>query len=103
MTALELQIRDAGEASTHEENLVRAWTRRKPAWNRTDTARWLSERSEPLLAWLRRRQTNAPAHSRQMGYWLKENATARFNHAHQKLAVSTEEQRSRLTIDELMR
>ena len=86
MTSTALQLRDAKAATEHETVLVQAWRKRRPEWTRTDTARWLNDRSEPLLAWLRRRSPRAPQHSRQMGYWVKENEPAIFTRAHERLA-----------------
>lgn len=102
MTAAALQLRDARAASTQEAGLVLAWARRRPAWTRTDSARWLNDRSEPLLAWLRRRAGRAPAHSRQMGYWLKAERPDLFNSAHTRLAAAKAEARETLIIDEVM-
>lgn len=104
MTSAALQIREAQAASQHEAALVQAWSRRRPQWTRTDSARWLSERSEPLLAWLRRRSPRAPAHSRQMGYWLKENEPAIFDRAHTRLAACRQAAaRERMLIEEVLR
>jgi len=86
-----------------DNNNVRAWQRRKP-WTRTDTARWLNGRNEPLLAWLRRKTVKAPSHSNQMGYWLKEHAVEIFDRAHKKLAgYATDADREAVLIDEVLR
>jgi hypothetical protein len=65
--------------------LEQAWQRRRP-WSRTDTARFLDDRSEPLLALLRRRPGEWPKHSRQFGQWLRTNQTRIFDRAHRLLA-----------------
>lgn len=104
MTAEAIQLKEAQEASQHEAVLVRAWGRRRPAWTRTDTARWLNERSEPVLAWLRRRAARSPSHSRQMGYWVKENEPAIFARAHERLArCGNNQDREQLLTDEVLR
>lgn len=69
------------------------WSRRR-TWSRTDTARWLSERSEPVLALLRRRPGQWPKHTKQIGYWLREQAPNIFDRAHLALAaLANDEQR----------
>lgn len=104
MTSSALQLRDAQAATQHEAALVRAWDKRRPRWTRTDTARWLNDRSEPVLAWLRRRSPHAPGHSRQMGYWVKENEAAIFARAHERLArCANQQDRDQLLIDEVLR
>lgn len=77
-----------------------AWEKRRPAWTRTDTARWLNERSPSVLAWLRRLDPQAPAHSGAMGRWLQGERPAFFARAHRKLAACArdEAQRARLNI-----
>lgn len=102
MTTAAIQLREAEAATAQEAKLVRAWERRRPAWTRTDTARWLSDRSEPLLARLRRRG-HAPAHSRQMGYWLKDNLPAAFARAHTRLLETDADTRDSLLIDDVLR
>lgn len=104
MTAAAIQLKEAQAASLHEAVLVRAWSKRRPQWTRTDTARWLNDRSEPLLAWLRRRSPHAPSHSRQMGYWVKEEEPTIFARAHERLArCANSEDRDQLLIDEVLR
>lgn len=104
MTAEAIQLKEAQAATQHEAVLVRAWTKRRPAWTRTDTARWLNERSEPLLARLRRRAGRAPSHSRQIGYWVKENEPTLFARAHERLArCANSQDRDQLLIDEVLR
>lgn len=102
MTAAAIQLKEARAATSQEAGLVLAWAKRRPAWTRTDSARWLNERSEPLLAWLRRRAGRAPAHSRQMGYWLKEERPDLFNPAHSRLAAARAADRETLRLDEVM-
>lgn len=103
MTSTALQLRDARAATQHEATLVQAWSKRRPQWTRTETARWLNDRSEPVLAWLRRRSPHAPSHSRQMGYWMKENEAPLFARAHERLARCANPDRERLMIDEVLR
>jgi hypothetical protein len=103
MTAAALQLKDTETATAKEAGMVLAWARRRPAWTRTDTARWLNERSEPLLAWLRRRSPRAPAHSRQMGYWLKDQDPTLFARAHERLARCKTPDRDQLLTDEVLK
>jgi hypothetical protein len=65
---------------------VKAWEKRRPAWSRNETIRWLNERSAGVLAWLRRRDTGAPARSEAMGRWLQEKRPEVFRRAHTRLA-----------------
>jgi len=103
MTAHELALKTATAASRTEANYLAAWDRRR-AWSRTETARWLNDRSETLLAWARRRIRTAPAFSRQLGYWLKDHEPAIFQRAHSRLAAcANDEDRNQLVIDEVMR
>lgn len=71
-------------------NFIRAYERRR-VWSRTDSARWLSDRSAPLLATLRRRPGQWPSHSRMVGYWLKDNAPDLFNGAHALLLAAKDD------------
>lgn len=104
MTAAAIQLKEAGEATQHEAVLVQAWAKRRPKWTRTETARWLNERSAPLLAWLRRRAAVAPArHSEQLGYWVKEQAPDIFERAHVRLAEANNEERDVMHVEEVMR
>jgi hypothetical protein len=80
----------------------RAAYERRRAWTRTDTARWLNERSAPALAWLRRRPGAWPAHSRQIGYWLKEEAPEVFATVHARLAAEGQERRDAVLIHSLL-
>lgn len=70
----------------HAEACMAAYERRR-TWSRTDSARWLNDRSAPVLALLRRRQGQWPAHSRSLGYWLKEHTPDLFLSAHAVLAA----------------
>lgn len=76
MTRQDAEIAEAKGRTAYE-------ARRK--WSRTDTARWLNERSASVLAWLRRRPGQWPAHSRQMGYWLKDHGSPLFAAVHAAL------------------
>jgi hypothetical protein len=64
----------------------RAAYERRRAWSRTDSARWLNDRSAPVLAYLRRLPGQWPAHSRQIGYWLKDERPEFFASLHARLA-----------------
>lgn len=65
-------------------SLIKAWAKRRP-WTRTDTVRWIDDRSESALAWLRRRAGTWPLHSKKFGSWLKEHEPRRFDAAHRIL------------------
>jgi len=71
-------------------NCQQAYARRR-TWSRTDSARWINDRSAPVLAILRRRQGNWPAHSRSLGYWLKEHTPDLFLNAHAILAAAKDD------------
>ena len=81
MTALEAR-------QAEEKKFVAAWARRRK-WSRTDTARWMDDRNEAVLAALRRLPGAWP-HVRRIGYWLKDNAPDVFNRAHARLAAAGE-------------
>lgn len=102
MTAQDIQHREAVTASQQEAAFVAAYSRRR-VWSRTDTGRWLNDRSEPLLAWLRRRSAQAPIHSRQVGYWLREFQRPLFDRAHARLAPLTDDAREKLFLDDLFK
>jgi hypothetical protein len=75
----------------HSQHNIDAWARRRP-WTRTDTARHLNDRSEPLLAVLRRSHPQlAPSHTKQAGYWLKTHFPALFDRAHKRLAAAADD------------
>lgn len=79
-----LQLLEADEADSARA----AWARRRPVWTRTDTTRWLDARSASVLAWIRRHDASrAPAHSANMGRWLKDERRAAFDRAHEFLAA----------------
>jgi hypothetical protein len=75
----------AASQATLTSNLIKAWAKRR-TWTRTDTARWIDDRSESALAWLRRQPGTWPVHSKKFGYWLKEHDTRRFDAAHRLLS-----------------
>lgn len=81
-----------------------AWARRRPAWTRTDTTRWLNERSATVLAWLRRADPQAPTHSRAMGRWLQAERGRFFARAHDRLAACgrDEARREKLNVLEVL-
>lgn len=64
---------------------------RRRKWTRTDSARWLSDRSEAVLAWLRRKPGRWPEHSHAVGYWLKENSPRVFERAHTRLGAGKDD------------
>lgn len=80
----------------------RAAYERRRAWSRTDSARWLNERSAPALAWLRRRPGQWPAHSRQIGYWLKDQSPELFATVHARLAALSAEARDLALVSSLL-
>lgn len=70
----------------------KAWLKRRPAWTRTDSVRWLNERSAGLLAWVRRQDPgSAPGHSNAMGRWLADHWPMDFARAHGRLAGAPDE------------
>lgn len=77
--------------------------RRKP-WTRTESARWLNDCGPALLAHLRRSPGRWPESCpKQMGDWLKINATPLFDHAHAALAArKTDEARDALGPTDLL-
>lgn len=86
MSALEvLAKKSRGEAEAATAVGLRQYEARR-TWTRTDTGRWLNDRSEPVLAWLRRKPGAWPGRSRQVGYWMKEYAPRLFDKAHKRLA-----------------
>lgn len=94
----------AQEQAQHAETvMVAAWQRRR-RWSRTDTSRWLSERSARVLAWVRRHRTGGPAHSHRMGYWLAEYDVPVFNRAHAALSAAPDDAaREALLVEEVLR
>lgn len=79
--------RTAAEHATAQG--LAAWKKsRRSAWSRTDTARWLNDRSPAVVAWLRRRTSTAPERSKQVGYWLKEFSPRTFDRAHTVLTAA---------------
>ena len=82
--------------------LATAWQKRRK-WSRTDTQRFLDDRSEAVLAILRRRRGYCPLHSHAVGLWLRTSAPRIFNRAHTRLlAAPDDEARSRLLPTELL-
>lgn len=76
-------------AEVLSEHLREAWVRRRPAWTRNDTTRWLNERSALVLAWLRRVEpTRAPTYSANMGRWLQNNRPKVFAICHKNLTTA---------------
>lgn len=76
------------------------WARRRPAWTRTDTVRWLNDRSAAVLALLRRADAAAaPVYSSSMGRWLKDNSAALFQRAHERLAQPGRNERARQALN----
>ena len=89
------------EAQRAEATGLASWAKIRP-WSRTDSARWLNDRSAPVLAWLRRRAGHWPAHSAQIGYWLKENQPSMFAGVHTALAALSDEGRERAIPSDLL-
>lgn len=82
------------------------WARMRK-WSRTDTARWLTDHTEPVIAQLRRLGSECPQRPRSVGFWLKDMPTADhalFGRAHDRLAALTsDEQRDRALVTEILR
>lgn len=72
----------------NEAKKVAKWLAQRK-WSRTDTARWLDDRNEAVLAALRRRPGAWP-HVRSIGYWLKDHAPEVFDRVHARLAKAGE-------------
>lgn len=89
-TLAQVQTREIATAERATATGQALYAKRR-TWSRTDTARWLNERSPAVLAWLRRRTGNWPAHSKQVGYWLKEYAPRAFDRAHERLAAGADD------------
>jgi hypothetical protein len=88
--------------AAHRASLRAAWEKRR-SWSRTDTSRFLSDRSESLLALLRRRPGTWPKHTAQLGYWLRDHEPALFNRAHATLAGAPDDPtRDRLVPSQLV-
>lgn len=85
MNAPGLATPAALEARQRHESGVAQWLRRR-TWSRTDTSRWLNDRSPTVLAWLRRRSGAWPDELDQSGYWLRVHHPIIFNAAHTRLA-----------------
>lgn len=88
VTPVQARDRDAAERAT-AAGLAR-WEKRR-RWSRTDTTRWLNDRSPAVLAWLRRRPGSWPAHSKQVGEWIKEYTPRVFDRAHDRLAAAPDD------------
>lgn len=70
----------------------KVWLKRRPDWTRSDSVRWLNERSSGVLAWVRRRDpARSPGHSNSMGRWLAEHWPVDFARAHERLAAAASE------------
>lgn len=74
-------------ANRHTAQGLTQYARRRK-WSRTDSARWLDERSEAGLARLRRLGRECPPVSKRLGHWLKEEARDQqyFSRVHAALA-----------------
>lgn len=96
-------LKQPTESANRTAALLAAWERRRK-WSRTDSARYLDDRSEPLLALFRREHpSEPPPHTRRFGYWLKEHAPALFDRAHTRLAAAPDDDaRARLLPTELL-
>jgi len=89
------------DAQALEASGVARWEKIR-TWSRTDSARWVNDRSAAVLAWLRRRSGQWPAHSAQMGYWLRENSPALFDRIHTTLAALSPESREQTLPGDLL-
>lgn len=106
MTALaQLQVKDQAAAEAATTQGIASWKKNpRNHWSRTDTARWLNDRGEAALAWLRRRPGEWPPRSKQVGYWLKEYAPRVFDRAHARLlAGETDDDRRAMLPGEVLR
>jgi hypothetical protein len=83
MSATTLQIlSDAGQ---------QAWTKRRPAWTRNDSVRFLNDGSASVLAWVRRKDPHqSPKHSKAMGRWLMDWRAQDFERAHARLTLAAQ-------------
>ena len=59
----------------------------KRQWNRTDSVRWLDNRSATILAWLRRKTGDWPEHVNFIGSWLQRRHRFDFDRIHLRLAA----------------
>ena len=82
--------------------MLESYAKRRP-WSRTDTARWLSDRQEPVMAWLRLKGVQVPGGVRQVGYWMKDKTVAWFDRVHRRLAAMEEMQREKLRPGEVLK
>ena len=96
-------VKQPEESAVRSASLIAAWERRRK-WSRTDTARFLNDRSEPLVALFRRKHPGTSVtHSRQFGYWLKEHTPTLFDRAHTRLSAAPDDTaRDRLLPTELL-
>jgi len=85
MTAPLKVLGEAAHVTAARKNLQAAWHGRA-RWSRTDSARYLNDRSEAFLALLRRRPGAWPRHTHQLGYWLRTHTPPVFDRAHAALA-----------------
>jgi hypothetical protein len=103
MSAERATLTDVDRAQAAEVLRVASWARRRK-WSKTDTQRWLSDRSARVLAWVRRRRPMAPSHSHKMGYWLNEYDRVVFDRAHAALLrAANDEAREALLVEEVLR
>lgn len=86
-TSLPKPMTETAHVAAARLSLEKAWKKRRP-WSRTDTERFLNERSEPLLALLRRQRGETPKHTHHVGHWMREHRPASFDRAHATLAAS---------------
>lgn len=93
---------DAIARAQRNETVMSAAAYVRHKWSRTDTARWLNDRNERVLAWVRRNLPRAPVHSKQIGYWLREFSPA-FDRAHARLSALPAAARDGLLIEEALR
>lgn len=74
---------------------MKAWESRRThekIWTRTESMRWLDERSAEGVLWLQGvEKTAKPRRSKQFGSWLMINRAADFNRAHDRLTLNRHE------------
>lgn len=86
----------------HSQAAEQAWIRRKTwnmTWARSDTERWLDERSTAAAAWARSVgvQIRKGRDPKLMGLWLRFKLPGNFAFAHARLAKMTAEERALAT------
>lgn len=89
----------------HSEAAEAAWARRKTwneTWTRSDTERWLDERSTDAAAWVRTIGITLARDPKQMGNWMRTRLPGNFDTAHTKLAARTHTLREKATTNQIL-